>query len=84
MFNPTVVLGAVGHIHALLQPAVILPVGCQLVGYEASWDLCDNVAPEERAMDQAHCLRVPVKLCWLCNKWKCFMERRTHKKYELK
>lgn len=44
------------------------PVGSQLVGYETSRDLRDDVAPEERAVDQAHCLGVPVKLCWLCNR----------------
>lgn len=65
-FNCTLVSGALWHVQTVLQHTVISPVCCQLVGYEASRDLCDNVTPKEGAMDQAHYLRVPVKLCWLC------------------
>lgn len=43
----------------------ISPVGKQLVGNETTRDLSDNVAPEEGAMDQPHCLWVPVKLSFL-------------------
>lgn len=46
----------------------MLPVGRQLVGDETSWDLSYDVAPEEGAMDQANCLRVPVKLSFLESK----------------
>lgn len=41
------------------------PVGKQLVGDETTRDLSDNVTPEEGAVDQPHCLRVPVKLSFL-------------------
>lgn len=41
------------------------PVGKQLVGDETTGDLSYNVTPEEGAMDQSHCLWVPVKLSFL-------------------
>lgn len=43
----------------------MLPVGRQLVGDETSRDLSYDVAPEKGAMDQSHCLWVPVKLSFL-------------------
>lgn len=43
----------------------MLPVGRQLVGDETSRDLSYDVAPEEGAVDQSHCLWVPVKLSFL-------------------
>lgn len=49
------------------QHWVISPVSSELVGYKTSRDLSDNIAPEKGSMDQAHRLRVPVKLCRLCN-----------------
>lgn len=45
-----------------------LPVGRQLVGDETSRDLSYDVAPEEGAVDQSHCLWVPVKLSFLQRK----------------
>lgn len=38
------------------------PVGKQLVGDKATGNLSYNVTPEERPMDQTHCLWIPVKL----------------------
>lgn len=46
----------------------MLPVGRQLVGDKTSRDLSYDVTPEERAVDQADCLRVPVKLSFLESK----------------
>lgn len=48
-----------------LKHICMLPVGRQLVGDETSGDLSYDVAPEEGAVDQADCLRVPVKLSFL-------------------
>lgn len=41
------------------------PVSCEFLTYKATRDLCDNVAPEEGAVDHPHCLRVPRELCSL-------------------
>ena len=39
-----------------------LPVRCKLLTNKPSWDLSDNVAPEEGAVDHSHRLRVPTEL----------------------
>lgn len=41
------------------------PVGKQLVGDKATGNLSYNVTPEERPVDQTHCLWIPVKLSFL-------------------
>lgn len=47
----------------LLQ--AFLPVSCKFLTYKTTGDLCDDVAPEEGAMDHPHRLWVPCKLCCL-------------------
>lgn len=42
-----------------------LPVGSKFLTYKTTGDLCDDVAPEEGAMNHPHCLRVPCELCSL-------------------
>lgn len=43
----------------------VSPVGCKFLTYKASWNLCDDVAPEEGAVDHPYCFRVPGELCRL-------------------
>lgn len=50
---------------AVLTCPLLLPVSGKLVWNEATGNLCHNITPEERSVDKAHCLRVPVKLCHL-------------------
>lgn len=49
----------------LWTPSVLLPVSSQSGGYIPSWNLGDNVAPEEGAMDHPHGLWIPVEYCFL-------------------
>lgn len=57
------------------------PVGRQLVGDETSRDLSYDVAPEEGAVDQSHCLWVPVKLSFLERKKRGVCVNFTNKLY---
>lgn len=41
------------------------PVCCKLLADEPSWDLGDDVSPEEGAMDHPHRFWIPVELCFL-------------------
>lgn len=50
---------------AVLSCLFLLPVSGKLVWNEATGNLGHNITPEERSVDKAHCLRVPVKLCHL-------------------
>lgn len=42
-----------------------LPVGSQPGGYVSSRDLCHDVAPEKRSVNQSHRLWIPVELGFL-------------------